>query len=386
MAISLKDFDKTDFTGVYISKETFQNKGLKYLGRFQYNGKKYMKVLGYSQKDKLDDQKAYQVLQEYKESIKTKEKPTPSIQKQKEEKLHKDSFILIDDEPINIDDIVKEYKIMKEIVGDYLPIVDDTQLLNEGIQKIYENEVLKQYQTELIKMQDYLEDTNKKMIIIFEGRDASGKGGAIRRITRYMNNKHYRVVALGKPSEEQKTQWFFQRYIEHFPRGGEVVLFDRSWYNRAMVEPIFGFCTPKEYKIFMEDVSGFEKDLVRQDIILIKLYFSVSKDEQKRRFQRRQDDPLRQWKLSEVDLQAQDLWEEFSEKKYKMLKDTHTEFAPWHIIRSDNKHLARLEAMKIILNSVDYKDRNKKLDFEYNRQIYIPTKQELKDMKESGNF
>jgi polyphosphate kinase 2 len=392
MAISLKEFNKTEYVGVYESKESILNKGYKYLGRFQYSGKKYMKVLGYSIKDNMTQQQAYEILNEYKDSVKeqldTQESNAKSTkQKSTQESIpQKDSYIVLDDEPVSLDDILNEYKRMKAIVGDYLPMIEDTELLSDGIQKIYESEVLKQYQTELIKLQNHLEDTNKKMIILFEGRDASGKGGAIRRITRYMNNKHYRVVALGKPTDEQKTQWFFQRYIEHFPRGGEVILFDRSWYNRAMVEPVFGFCTDREYKIFMEDVGGFEKDLVRQDIILIKLYFSVSKEEQLRRFDRRKTDPLRQWKLSEVDLQAQDLWEEFSEKKYKMLQDTHTIHAPWHIIRSDNKHLARLEAMKIILNSVDYSDRNSRLDYNYNKDIYVPTEQELEDMKKSGNF
>jgi polyphosphate kinase 2 len=389
MAISLKEFDKTEYVGVYVSKETVHNKGYKYLGRFQYSGKKYMKVLGYSIKDSMTKESAYRLLNEYKDSIKVKTNSTTTrktIKKEQNTIPQKDSYIVLDDEPVHIEDILQEYKRMKAIVGDYLPMLEDPELLSDGIQKIYENEILKQYQTELIKMQNYLEDTSKKMIILFEGRDASGKGGAIRRITRYMNNKHYRVVALGKPSEEQKTQWFFQRYIEHFPRGGEVILFDRSWYNRAMVEPVFGFCTDREYQIFMEDVGGFEKDLVRQDIILIKLYFSVSKEEQLKRFERRKKDPLRQWKLSEVDLQAQTLWDEFSEKKYKMLQDTHTDHAPWHIIRSDNKHLARLEALKIILNSVDYKDRNKRLDYEYNKDIYVPTKQELADMKKSGNY
>ncbi|MBT8074329.1 MAG: polyphosphate kinase 2, partial [Xanthomonadales bacterium] len=177
---------------------------------------------------------------------------------------------------------------------------------------------LKPFQAELILMQKYLEQTKRRMIILFEGRDASGKGGTIRRVTRYMNEKHYRVVALGKQTSAVRTQWFFQRYVEHFPRGGECVLFDRSWYNRAMVEPVFGFCTPEEYKIFMKGVVGFEKDLVRQGTILVKLYFSVTKNEQARRFDRRKNDALRQWKLSEVDLQAQERWDDFTNQKYEM--------------------------------------------------------------------
>ncbi|MGZ4717606.1 MAG: polyphosphate kinase 2 [Acidimicrobiales bacterium] len=219
------------------------------------------------------------------------------------------------------------------------------------------------YQAELLKLQRHLEERDERMIVLFEGRDAAGKGGTIRRVTRYMNEKHYRVVALGRPTEEQRTQWYFQRYAAQFPTGGEIVLFDRSWYNRAMVEPVFGFCTDEEYRNFMKGVVGFEKDLVRQGTILVKLYFSVSKEEQQRRFDRRRTDPLRQWKLSEVDLQAQEHWDDFTEMKYKMLKRTSTLESPWMIIRSERKHLARMEAMKLILNSVDYEGRDPHLDF-----------------------
>jgi polyphosphate kinase 2 len=219
------------------------------------------------------------------------------------------------------------------------------------------------YQVELLKLQRHLEVHRKKMIVLFEGRDAAGKGGTIRRVTRFMNVKHYRVVALGKPTEEQRSQWYLQRYVAQFPTGGEMVLFDRSWYNRAMVEPVFGFCTEKEHKDFLRGVVGFEKDLVRQGTLLVKLYFSVTKDEQQRRFERRRDDPLRQWKLSEIDVQAQDLWDNFTERKYEMLRRTHTNVAPWTIIRSEDKHIARLNAMRVILNAVDYEDRDPDLDF-----------------------
>ena len=260
----------------------------------------------------------------------------------------------------------------------------------KAIRKYLEAEELKPYQAELIKLQKHLEVENLKMIILFEGRDAAGKGGTIRRVTRYMNEKHYRVVALGKPTEEQRTQWFFQRYVEHFPRGGEIVLFDRSWYNRAMVEPVFGFCTPKEYEIFMEDTPSFEKTLVKNGIILIKLYFSVTKEEQRRRFERRKTDPLRQWKLSEVDLQAQEKWDDFTKMKYEMLKHTHTTIAPWTIIRSDNKHLARLNAMRVILNSVNYEGRDEMLDFVPDSDIVISGAREIELMEaqrlRSGKF
>ncbi len=250
----------------------------------------------------------------------------------------------------------------------------------KAVKRYRREQALKPYQAELIQLQKYLEDTKQKLVILFEGRDASGKGGTIRRVTRYMNEKHYRVVALGKPTEEQRTQWFFQKYVAHLPRGGETVLFDRSWYNRAMVEPVFGFCTVEEYKNFMKGVPGFEKDLVRQGITLIKLYFSVTKEEQARRFERRKTDPLRQWKLSEVDVQAQERWDEFTNVKYTMLKKTHTASCPWTIIRSNNKHLARLNVMKVILNSVPYERLNPELDFVPDPDVVVSGAREIELM------
>ncbi len=249
------------------------------------------------------------------------------------------------------------------------------------IEKAQFEQSLKPFQAELILMQKYLEKTQRRMIILFEGRDASGKGGTIRRVTRYMNEKHYRVVALGKPTDAQRTQWFFQRYVEQFPRGGESVLFDRSWYNRAMVEPVFGFCTPAQYKNFMKGVVGFEKDLVRQGTILVKLYFSVTKEEQAYRFDRRQHDPLRQWKLSEVDLQAQERWDDFTNQKYEMLKRTHSNHAPWTVIRSNDKFRARLNAMRVILNSVPYERGNTEIDFVPDPDIVISGSREVEQME-----
>ncbi len=338
--MNLSDFDRTNFAGLYISKATHISFGKKYIARFQYDKKRYVKVLGYTKKDKLTKKGAVTLLQSFKDSV----------IKAKEVKINPSEKILVENSALEF--LKEENEFLKSLIGDYKKL--DSHVLQAGIQKIYDLEELKKYQIELIKLQNYLEAENKRMIILFEGRDASGKGGAIRRITRYMNNKHYRIVALGKPTDTQKNQWFFQRYIQHFPTGGEIVLFDRSWYNRAMVEPIFGFCTKEEYEIFMEDVVNFEQDLVRQGMMLIKLYFSVSKEEQKARFDRRINDPLRHWKFSEVDMQAQDLWGEFSEKKYEMLRRTNSRSAPWYVVRSDNKHKARIEAIKIILNSVDY--------------------------------
>lgn len=260
----------------------------------------------------------------------------------------------------------------------------------KAVRRFRREEELKPYQAELIKMQQYLEASSTRMIILFEGRDASGKGGTIRRVTRYMNEKHYRVVALGKPTEHERTQWFFQKYVRQFPRGGEVVLFDRSWYNRAMVEPVFGFCSDKDYKNFMRGVGGFEKDLVRQGTILIKLYFSVTKEEQECRFERRKTDELRQWKLSEVDVQAQERWDDFTNVKHEMLKKTHTTHAPWTIIRSNNKHLARLNVMKVILNSVPYNRSASDVDFVPDPSVVVSGSRELEMMEaqllRSGKF
>lgn len=256
---------------------------------------------------------------------------------------------------------------LKSLLKDYEALKNGAPSLNKfqkkAMRRYHREEALKPYQAELIRMQKCLENNNRRMIILFEGRDAAGKGGTIRRVTRYMNEKHYRVVAMAKPNEYERTQWFFQKYIAQLPRGGEVVLFDRSWYNRAVVEPVFGFCTPEEYSNFMKGVVGFEKDLVRQGTIFVKLYFSVVKEEQAKRFKRRKTDPLRQWKLSEIDVQAQDRWDDFTNQKYEMLKKTHTNIAPWTIIRSNNKHEARLNAMKVILNAVPYERGNADLDF-----------------------
>jgi len=249
---------------------------------------------------------------------------------------------------------------------------------------------LQPYQVELLKLQRHLEVNNQKMIVLFEGRDAAGKGGTIRRVTRYMNEKRYRVVALGKPTEEQRSQWYLQRYISQFPHGGEMVLFDRSWYNRAMVEPVFGFCTVREHEDFLRGVVGFEKDLVRQGTVLVKLYFSVPKQEQQRRFDRRKHDPLRQWKLSEIDVQAQDLWDEFTERKYEMLQRTHTSATPWTIIRSQDKHRARLNAMRVILHSVDYEGRDPALEFVPDPDVVVSGAHEVELMEaeriRSGKF
>jgi polyphosphate kinase 2 len=245
-----------------------------------------------------------------------------------------------------------------------------------------QEEALRTLQVELLKLQEHLEKHNEKMIILVEGRDASGKGGAIRRITRYMNEKHYRVVALGKPSEVEQSQWYFQRYVQHFPKGGEVVIFDRSWYNRSMVEPVFGFCTEEQYETFLKTVTTFEEDLISHGVHFLKIYFSVSKEEQANRFKEREENPLKQWKLSEIDMQMQERWLEFTEKKYRMLKETNTEVSPWTVIKSDDKFIGRYNAIKTILNKVDYEGRDERIDFSVDPEIVSSAKQELAKMDE----
>jgi len=286
-------------------------------------------------------------------------------------------YVMVGNKKMKFEDMMNEYMQLKHEE-------------KKALKKYRQEKALKPYQAELIKMQTFLENNSKRMVVLFEGRDAAGKGGTIRRVTRYMNEKHYRVVALGKPSDVQKTQWYFQRYVEQLPRGGEIVLFDRSWYNRAMVEPVFGFCTEEEYENFKKDVVEFEKSLVRNGTILVKIYLSISKEEQAKRFAKRQRDPLRQWKLSEIDLQAQDKWDEFTKMKYEMLKNTHTIYAPWTVIRSDDKFKARLNAMKVILNAVDYDGRNKDLSFVPDDEIVVSGAREIELMEveriKSGKF
>jgi len=220
----------------------------------------------------------------------------------------------------------------------------------------YEKELAK-LQVELLKFQNHVKDKGQKILMIFEGRDAAGKGGTIKRITEHLNPRGARVVALEKPSDIEKTQWYFQRYVTHLPAAGEIVIFDRSWYNRSMVEPVMGFCTERQHHKFLKDAPEFEDMIVDEDIKIFKFYFSVSKDEQAKRFKARETDPLKQYKLSPVDKESQKLWDEYSLAKFMMLSATHTETAPWTIVKSDNKKKARVNAIKHILNFVDYPDK-----------------------------
>ncbi|MEJ2143148.1 MAG: polyphosphate kinase 2 [Gammaproteobacteria bacterium] len=222
-----------------------------------------------------------------------------------------------------------------------------------------EYEKLKQgLQIELLKMQNWVKDTGQRIVILFEGRDAAGKGGTIKRLMEHLNPRGARVVALEKPTEEEMGQWYFQRYISHLPSKGEIVLFDRSWYNRAGVERVMNFCSGKEYLEFMRQAPELERMWVRSDIKLFKLWFSVSRNEQYRRFQQRQDNPLKKWKLSPIDLASLDKWEAYTEAKEAMFFYTDTADAPWTVIKSDCKKRARINAMRFLLNSLDYPNKN----------------------------
>lgn len=215
---------------------------------------------------------------------------------------------------------------------------------------------VKRQQEELIKLQNWVIENDKKVVIIFEGRDAAGKGGAIRRITEYINPRHFKIVALNTPTDDERKQWFFQRYINELPKPGEIVFFDRSWYNRAVVEPVNDFCTDKEYEIFMDQVNDFEKMLVQSDTHLIKLYFSITKEEQASRFEAIKANPLKRWKMTPVDEKAQALWADYTKYKQRMFAETNTEISPWNIIDANKKTKARLAAISIILDKIPYKE------------------------------
>lgn len=215
-------------------------------------------------------------------------------------------------------------------------------------------------QTELLKLQSWVKDSRQRVIILFEGRDAAGKGGAIKRFMEHLNPRGARVVALEKPSEVERGQWYFQRYVEHLPTTGEIVMFDRSWYNRAGVERVMGFCTDDEYREFLRQAPEFERNLVRSGIHLIKFWFSVSQDEQRRRFKERKVHPLKQWKLSPVDLASLDKWDDYTRAKEAMFFHTDTADSPWTVIKSDDKKRARINAMRYVLHSLPYKDKDQK--------------------------
>ena len=240
------------------------------------------------------------------------------------------------------------------------PILDDFAEHPEGAnikleRKFYESE-LKELQVELVKMQYWIKHVGYRLIILFEGRDAAGKGGTIKRITEPLNPRGCNVVALGTPSDQQRSQWYFQRYVEHFPSAGEIVLFDRSWYNRAGVEKVLGFCSPAQVEEFMLSAPEFERMLVRSGITLLKYWFSVSDNEQEVRFRSRLKDPARRWKLSPMDLESRDRWVDFSRAKDEMFARTNIPEAPWFTVEANDKRRARLNCIRHLLSKVPYED------------------------------
>lgn len=215
---------------------------------------------------------------------------------------------------------------------------------------------LRELQVELIKLQNWVREQNKRVAIIFEGRDAAGKGGTIHRFTEHLNPRHMRLVALPKPTDVERGQWYLQRYINQLPNEGEIVFFDRSWYNRAVVEPVMSFCDDNQYERFMRQVPEFEHMLFESGIILIKFWFSISKEEQQKRFEKRKSDPLKQWKVSPVDEKAQELWDKYTHFKEQMFIRTHTSYCPWIIVQADSKKKARLAAIRHVLKTIPYDD------------------------------
>ena len=217
-------------------------------------------------------------------------------------------------------------------------------------------------QIEMVRMQNWIVENNKRLLIIFEGRDSAGKGGAIMRFIRFINPRFYRVVALGKPSEIEKGQWYFQRYITHLPNPGEIVFFDRSWYNRAVVEPVMGFCSNDQYNLFMKQVTLFENMLMEDGCQIIKFWFSIDKEEQKKRLEERKSNPLINWKLSTVDMQAQLKWDDYTNYKMAMFEKTGTKTSPWIVVKGNDKDSARKETIRYVLNSIPYKQKGDTLE------------------------
>ncbi len=229
--------------------------------------------------------------------------------------------------------------------------------IERGLRYVNYQKKLKKLQVELIRLQTWAIDNNERIIIVFQGRDAAGKGGAIRRLTERINPRHMRIVALPKPTKDEQSQWYFQRYVEQFPKAGEIVFFDRSWYNRAVVEPVNGFCTQEEYQIFMNQVNDFEKMILESGIHLVKIYMSISKKEQAKRFEDIKRNPLKQWKMTKLDEKAQLLWDQYTEYKDAMFKKTNTKISPWKIIRANRKTEARVNVINHVLERIPY-DKN----------------------------
>lgn len=239
-------------------------------------------------------------------------------------------------------------KILKEKDSDISAVLSKIQ---------YEKEKEK-LQIELVKLQQWVKKNNRRVAVIFEGRDAAGKGGNIRRFTEHLNPRSMRLVALNKPTKVEKGQWYFRRYIQHLPNPGELVFFDRSWYNRAVVEPVMGFCTQRQYERFMVQLPEFEHMLYEDGVVIIKFWLSITKEEQLKRFNAREDNPLKRWKFSPVDKKGQEYWDDYTKYKEQMFSKTHTSFSPWIIVKTNDKETARIECMRYVLSQFDYDNKD----------------------------
>jgi polyphosphate kinase 2 len=251
----------------------------------------------------------------------------------------------------------EEIEILRSYKGIRSILKGNKSNLKKALAYVHYEKELSQLQTELVQLQNHIQNQGQKLAVIFEGRDSAGKGGSIKRFTQHLSPRAMNVVALGKPTSEEKGQWYFQRYTEHLPNKGEMVFFDRSWYNRAVVEPVMGFCTKEQYKRFLRQVPEFEHMLYESGIVFVKFWFSITKEEQAKRFESRKTDPHKQWKVSPVDLKAQELWEEYTKYKNHMFSMTHSDYCPWIIVRANNKKVARLESIRYVLSQMDYENK-----------------------------
>lgn len=256
-------------------------------------------------------------------------------------------------------EILSTFKKKSEFIEYLNKHQDENLLFKSALEKHTYYEELIPLQAELVELQHWVQKENKRIAILFEGRDASGKGGTIKRFTEHLNPRAMRIVALNKPTQIEKNQWYFNRYIKELPNAGEIVFFDRSWYNRAVVEPVMGFCDKKQYDRFIIQVPEFENMIYESGTIIIKFWFSVSKEEQLRRFEKRLMNPLKKWKFSPVDEKGQELWDVFTDYKNKMFSRTHNSFSPWVVIKSNDKKRARLESIKYVLSLFEYDNKGK---------------------------
>lgn len=288
-----------------------------------------------------------------------------------------------DTESLSLVDVVKKvenkYKALSDIEKTKRDKYKEIAIRKKTIS--YEKEMIK-LQLELVKLQRHIQETGQKVLVIFEGRDAAGKGGNIKRFTEYLNPRAARVVALQKPNDEEKTQWYFQRYVKNLPNGGEMVFFDRSWYNRAGVEPVMGFVNKSNYEKFLSDVPKFEEMLSDAGIKVIKLYYSVSKSEQAKRFEDRKCNPLKQYKLSPIDQFSQQLWKKYTLAEYYNFKNTSNKLTPWTIINSDDKKASRVNSIKYVLSLFNYPEKISKKELEYDKDIVISAKQKIDILKD----